>query len=95
MGMSTHLTGIRNMDANFKEMLEMKQLCDAKGFSYPVEVTEYFGNHLGESDKYIAEQMLHVEIPHKEFEEDMTEGIEIEVKDIPKEVKTILFYNSW
>lgn len=88
MGMSTHVYGIRDMDGKYKKMMEVKQFCDSRGVSYPEEVRLYFG-HKTESE------MLEMEIPSTEYLDDSSQGIEIEVKDIPKEVKTIRFVNSY
>jgi hypothetical protein len=93
--MSSYVQGLRDMDGEFKKMLEMKRLCDAKGFSYPSEVRTYFGSNIGESEKYMTEQMLKVDIPSKIVADDNDGIIEIDVKDIPKEVKKIRFINSF
>lgn len=97
MSMSTYITALRDMDGKFKDMLEIKRFCDRKKVSYPKEVIEYFGNNLGESEEYMIQEMLEVRIPQKEFSDDRVNGsgIEIQVKDIPPEVKVIRFVNSW
>lgn len=97
MSMSTYVRGFRDMDGKFKEMLEIKRFCDSKKVSYPKEVTEYFGRNLAEDEQYMIGEMLEISIPHKEFDDERVNGsgIEILVKDIPKEVKVIRFTNSW
>lgn len=97
MSMSMYVEGFRDMDGEFTRMMDMKDLCDSRGFSYPKEVIVYFGNNLSESKEYLAKEMLRVEIPNKEFDDESCNGncIEIQVKDIPKEVKTIRFTTSF
>lgn len=98
MSMSSYVQGLRDLDGKFKQMMEMKKLCDEKGFSYPKEVTEYFGSHLGESDKYITEQMQEVSLPKdlvKVSTDDSREFYDIDISRLPKEVKTIRFVNSY
>lgn len=98
MGMSTYVQAFRDMDGEFKRMMEIKKFCDERDVSYPVEVAQYFGSSISESEKYITEEMLQVKLPTsaiEEFRDDMREGIEINVANIPKEVKTIRFVNSY
>lgn len=95
MGMSSWVVGVRDMDGKFKEMLEMKRLCEEKGFSYPKEVEVYFGGLVRESEKCIFNEMLSIKIPYKEYMDDGIGVFEVNVKDIPKEVKTIKFINSY
>jgi len=95
MGMSMHVTGFRDLDGKFKKMMKAKQYCDKEGLSYPKEVTEYFGSEIECKDEYIKEQFAEIEIPHEEWSDDHRDGFEIEVKDIPKEAKTIRFYCSY
>lgn len=95
MGMSTHITAFRDMDSNFKQMLEIKLFCDSRKVSYPKEVTDFFGSLVCENEEYLIESFTEMKVPTRSYSSDGRKGFEIDVKDIPKEVKTIRFYNSW
>jgi hypothetical protein len=98
MGMDTFVVGIRDMDGKFAEMLELKKLCEKSKVSYPKEVAEYFGNLVDEDVRYIKDEMLRVDLDDiaKEYTDgESCTGYEIVVKNIPKEVKVIRFFNSW
>lgn len=98
MGMHTYAIGIRDLDGEFKRMMDMKQVCDSNAFSYPKELEAYFGDLIIESDEYICEQMMTVNLPKgtiKESQDDSRQFFDLEVKDIPKGVKTIRFVNSY
>jgi hypothetical protein len=97
MGMSTHVVAFRDMDGEFAKMLEAKLFCDSRGLSYPEEVKTYFKGLAGESEKLLREEMLAVDISDiiRKWRDDGDEGYEVDVSQLPKEVKTIRFYNSW
>ena len=48
MGFSTKVTGLRNPNHSFNQMLQIKAMCDKVGISYPDEVSHYFGDHIGQ-----------------------------------------------
>ena len=97
MSMSTHVIVFRNMDDKFEKMLEIKKFCDRMDVSYPEEVEDFFGDFIGYGDSAIKENMATVEIKNREWScvDLCAQGIEIDVKDIPSDAKTIRFYNSW
>lgn len=95
MSMSTYVQAFRDMDGKFKQMMEVRQFCHERGVSFPKEVTDYFGSLVHESDECIKETMLTVPLRVSNPAVDMKDVYEIEVADIPKEVKTIRFVNSY
>ena len=97
MGMSTRVTAFRDMNGEFKKMLEAKKFCDERELSYPAEVRTYFGNCADQSEESIAQELLTIVTKDwvKEWSGDYGQGFEVDVASIPKEVKTIRFYNSW
>ena len=100
MGMSTlNVIGIRNISDKsiFDKMKKVKDACNEAKIDYPQEVKDYFGDALNYDDfQYgVEEKMLNIELPLKDWHNDSQEGYELEIKDIPKDVKTIRFYNSW
>jgi hypothetical protein len=92
MSMSTHVVGFRPPDKKWKAMKKLWDACSEAGVDPPKEVEEFFNY------KPPDEAGVEVELPEtclKEYEADMTEGYEIDVTKLPKDVTVIRFYNSW
>lgn len=95
MGMSTHITGfVSPENETYKKHSKVLLACvDAGIKEMPKETAEYFGSKYPE--KYLLEEKLSIKIPNHEYSEDMTEGFEIIVSEIPEGVHKIRFTNSW
>lgn len=95
MGMSTRITGfVSSENENYKKHSKVLIACIEAGISeLPKETAEYFGSKYPE--KYLLENKLEIEIPKHKYNEDMTEGFEIIVSEIPDDVHKIRFVNSW
>ena len=80
MSMSKYIKGIA--DSKRVELAEQAKVnCESLGIDVPSKVYEILEDR--------------IEIPHKEFNTDYEEIIEIDVKDIPKEVEKIQFIISY
>jgi len=97
MSMSTNVQAFRDMNGEFARMLEAKKFCDERKLSYPKEVDEYFQGDADLDEHSLREQFLEVNISSAvtEYRDDYSEGYEVEVAKLPKDVKTIRFRNSW
>lgn len=97
MGMSTYAQAFRDLDGKFNKMLEIKRYCEKNEVSYPKEVQEYFGGKAGTEEQFLIDGMREISIGEvvREWRNDHSEGIEIDLEDLPPEVKTIRFVNSW
>lgn len=95
MGMSTCITGfVSPENETYKKHSKVLLAClDADIKELPKETAEYFGSKYPE--KYLLEEKLSTKIPKHEYSEDMTQGFEIIVSEIPKGVYKIRFTNSW
>lgn len=95
MGMSTEITGfVSPEDENYKKHSKVLIACAEAGISeLPKETAEYFGSKY--PDKCLLEEKLEIKIPKHEYNEDMSEGFEIIVSEIPKGVHKIRFVNSY
>lgn len=95
MGMSTRITGfVSPENEKYKKHANVLKACIEAGISeLPKETAEYFGSKYPE--KYLLEEKLEIKIPKYEYSEDMTEGFEIIVSEIPEGVHKIRFVNSW
>jgi hypothetical protein len=95
MGMSTGITGfVSPENGDYKKHAKVLNACIEAGISeLPKETAEYFGSKYPE--QCLLQEKLEIEIPKHEYSEDMTEGFEIIVSEIPEGVHKIRFVNSW
>ena len=98
MNMSTSVSGIRDLDGKFSQMIEIKKLCDEANVGYPVELVEYFREH-GDAERveYLRKEMEEVDIFDALVE---TSGggsnhYQVDLSKLSSEVKAIRFTNSW
>lgn len=93
--MSTWVIGLRTTnDPTYKKHLAVLEACRAAEIEeLPAETAKYFGS----SDGYkgLEEEVLQVKIPTTDYREDMSEGYEVKVADIPQGVEIIRFVNSY
>lgn len=95
MGMSTQIVGFVSEDnETYKKHSKVLIACSEAGIDeLPKETATYFGSKYPEL--YLLEAKLEVKIPKHDYSEDMIEGFEIIVSEIPKGVHKIRFTNSW
>jgi len=95
MGMSTRITGfVSPENENYKKHSKVLIACIEAGISeLPKETAEYFGSKYPE--EYLLEEKLEIKIPKHEYSEDMTEGFEIIISEIPQGVHKIRFVNGY
>lgn len=102
MGMSTNLVGVVDTDGDghFLKMVAVGKACDAAGINYPVEFYEWLES-MGVSDPSEIKDGLTVGLMDRInprgriWQSESSAGMEIDVKNIPPNIKTIRFYNSW
>ena len=95
MGMSTRVIGfVSNADATYQKHARVLTACLEAGVKkLPEETAEYFGTPYPE--EYLLESKLEIEIPKHQFQEDMQDGYEVYVGEIPEGVFKIRFVNSY
>jgi len=95
MGMSTRITGfVSPENEKYKKHAKVLIACiEASISELPKETAEYFGSKYPE--QYLLEEKLEIKIPKHEYHEDMIEGFEIIVSEIPDGVHKIRFVNCW
>lgn len=93
--MSTRVIGfVSEENDTYKKHSKVLIACIEAGISeLPKETAEYFGSKYPE--KYMLEEKLEITIPTHKYCEDMTQGFEVYVKEIPEGVEKIRFVNSW
>lgn len=96
--MSTHIKAfIPDTDNTFQKHKKVLVACLDANVSLPKETAEYFGAN--EPDLELLDEKLSIEL--KEFihytpiQTDGETGFEVDLRDIPKGVTKLRFYNSW
>jgi len=89
MGMSTHVVGIKLPDDKWKDMKRIWDECESMDICPPKEVEDYFDGEPPDEKGVI------VDIPSVHWTDEMADGYEIHVEQIPKDVTIIRFYNCW
>ncbi len=88
MGMSTHVIGFRPPDEEWHRHKAVWDACKKAGVPVPDETDVFFD---GDPD----ERGIEVSLDATKWEDEMREGVEIEVAKLPDSVTHIRFYNSW
>lgn len=94
--MSTNVKGfVSPNNETYKKHCNVLRACIDAGVSeLPKETAEYFGSE--HPSEYLFECKLEVEIKkHKWSDDDMSQGYEIKISEIPEGVEVIRFINSW
>ena len=89
MSMSTHVIGFKPPDEKWKKMKAIWDSCENANIEIPQEVMEYFSYETPDISG------VEVEINAEEWDDEGRAGYQIHIDKIPKDVKTIRFYNSW
>ena len=89
MGMDTHVVGFIPPDETWLKMKAVWDACQEAGIPAPEEVEDFFGGEAPDPEG------REVDIPVREWSADSASGYEVEVADLPANVKIIRFYNSW
>lgn len=98
MSMSTHIKGfIKDTDPLYQKHKKVLLACNEAEVSLPKETADYFESDdpdlclLGDKLEIPLKRGIH----YKEYSEDMLEGFEVNLSDLPRAVSKLLFYNSY
>ena len=95
MSMSTSVVGIRQPDEKWKKMKAAWDACVDANVSPPKGVAEFF-NHEPPDDDGIRVHLTEGDNPvAKEWKDNSSDGYQIAIADLPKNITHIRFYNSW
>ena len=94
MSMSMYVSGIPEREY-FDKMIELKEKCEELEIGVPDAVKEFFGDYHVESASCLEQEVLLQKVPYRDWGNDHSSGFEVDVKDIPKNIKTLRFYCSW
>lgn len=91
MGMCTYVIGFKPRDEKFNQMQAIFMHCRSLGISIPKEVDSYFEGYEPDENGVRVDN-----IKHKEWcDSNSSQGIEINLDDLPPDVKIIRFVNSY
>jgi hypothetical protein len=95
MGRSMTIIGFTSPEnKNYKShAMVLKAYVKANLDKLPKETAEYFGSEY--PDECLLEERLEIKIPKHEYCGDMTEGFEIIISEIPRDVYKIRIVNSY
>lgn len=96
--MSTHVQAfIPDTDETYQKHKKVLLACLEADVDLPKATAEYFGSEYPE--EYLLDEKLEINLEagkhYKEYDDDASSGYEIFIKDLPKGVHKIRFYNSW
>jgi hypothetical protein len=96
MSMSSHVTGVRDLDGKFADMINLKLACEKARIDYPPDLKAYL-KYPAEDVDYLRREMESVDISAavKEYTRNATDGFEVDLSKLPKECKAIRFENSY
>lgn len=89
MSMLAYLIGIIPADEKYRKMKAIYDNCIEVGAEIPKKVDDFFNGETPDRDG------MTIRLPAKEWEDNNSTGLEINIKDIPENVKTLRFVNSW
>lgn len=99
MSMSTHAIGLISKDnPEYQKHVEIVAFCKKMKVSLPQETADYFDLSTEADTSYwdvYIDQKRQKEIPVRSYGAAEAQGYEIDIKDIPPDIETIRFYNSW
>jgi len=93
MGMSTHVVGIRRPDAKWTQMKAVWDACKLAEVDPPEEVEEFFNYRSPDPSGIMVELGGNPGV--RAFSDEMSQGFEVELDKLPKNVTAVRFYNSW
>jgi len=97
MGMSMHITAIREEDEQYRKMAAAYEACQAAGVSLPKEVEDYFDDAPPSGGPAVALQTFGKD-KHRavsEYKGDMEEGFTVDLRCLPERTVKLRFYCVW
>ena len=93
MGVHTYVVGIRPADAEFERMRKVYESCLQANVMIPGVVEEFFEWQPPDDKGVLID--LGGYACRKEYSKDNSNGIEIDLEKLPKDIKIIRFINSY
>ncbi len=110
MSCSVSISGLRDLDGKFKDMCDLKAMCDKQKMSYPKELVDYFCNGAADNEdwpidnaediKEMNKEQLELALSSVDISEARTGSSEyndptiIDISKLPPDAKYIKVYLS-
>jgi hypothetical protein len=91
MSMSTHIYGFRPPDEKWKKMRVIWDACVEADIPVPKQVCNFFGDDIPNS----AGVQVDIKKAVSPIRQDMTDGFEVDLTKLPKDVTKLRFVNSY
>jgi len=91
MGMTLHVVGFAPPDDVWKKMKTVYDACLSAGVDIPNDVRKFFNYEAPEDAGVIVDLDKIV----REWQDNGSEGYELDLADLPRHVRTLRFYASW
>ncbi len=95
MSMSTSVVGFVPPDKKFKKMLAVYEACELAGVEIPKEVDTFFNGEIPDPSGVVISLSGGEHPAVTAWNDDISEGFEVELDKLPKDIKVLRFYNSW
>jgi hypothetical protein len=89
--MSMRVVGLIPVDGRWRAMKAVWDSCLQLKIEPPVEVVNFFEGEYPEEEESTVTSLDYV----RKYNSEMREGLEVDLKHVPKDVQTIRFYCSW
>jgi len=93
MSMSTRVIGIKPPDEKWRHMKAAYEACIKAQIPVPKEIDVYFDYE--EPDPVGVVVDLHSHDSVRSYRDDASEGLEVDLKKLPKDITILRFVNSW
>lgn len=90
--MSTHVVGIRPRDEKYVDMVCIWAACKKRNIEVPEDVRTYF-NDEPPSDKGVIVELFKESVT--KYTDDYRNGLDVDLSNLPPDVKVLRFYNSY
>ena len=95
MGMSTYVKGFRPPDEKFKKMEAAYKTCKAAGIPMPMEIEDFFDGAEPDPNGVEIDLTIGTDAAAKKWNDGCSQGYDVDVSKLPKDVTVIRFINSW
>ena len=93
MSMSTYVEAIKPADLRFEQMSAIWKACHDAEVSVPKEVELFFEGLPPDPQGVVVSLQGHPAV--KKYQDEFKSGLEVELGELPKDIKIIRFVNSW
>ncbi len=98
MGMHSYVKGVKPADDKYRKMLAIYQQCRDAQVSVPKEVDDFFNGENPDPKGVVVTLRADAKGPVQEWRDEdneMLEGFEVDITNLPKDVTIIRFVNSY